>query len=157
MNKISLFCIDPGGSTGVAWADVDLDRPTVKEAMATRTNQGSATVISSSPLAQAKLIARMLEDFRRGKLNICIEEWHPQGKRDREGSSPPRIAWAFLGYVSGSLGYEPWDILTWVQPSAQRHATQKRLKPMDAWVVGKEHERAAHALMVERLMGLMGS
>lgn len=161
MNKVALFCLDPGGNTGIAHAVVDTDLRTVSEAMRKREARGSRTITHRDDWKQIIEICGIFEEWyrygrKRAPIDLVVEDWNPLGARNKEASSPARIAWGVVGMLVGANIIVPEQII-WVQPSAQRHATQARLKPMDAWVVGKEHERAAHALMVEHLMKLMGS
>ena len=166
MNKRALFCVDPGGSSGVAWAVVDIDAPTVREAMVTRQFSGSVTVDGRDELIHINKIVSHFAQWVKlidigtadeiAHVDLCIEDWQPHGARSKEGSSPARIGWGLVGWLHG-LGWGSDINVVWIQPSAQRHATQARLRPMEAWIVGKGHERAAHALMVERLHKLMGS
>jgi len=161
-DRKAIFCVDPGGSSGLAWAVVDTSWGTVAEAMRNRQHNGSATVQGRDEMIHVKRIVDCFQYWTNGieneitHIDLCIEDWNPLGKRSKEGSSPARIGWGLVGWLMG-LGWDPDMNVEWIQPDAQRFATQARLRPMDAWVVGKEHERSAHALMVARLHKLMGS
>lgn len=159
MRHHALFCVDPGGSTGLSWAVVDLQTDTVAEAMRRREARGSATV-TGNEFQQIDRIVNRYDEFvgqlQGEPLDLIIEDWNPLGKRTKEGSSPARIAWGLLGYLYGR-GMGDGVSIVWVQPDAQRFSTQARLRPCDAWVVGRDHERASYALMIARLHKLMGS
>jgi hypothetical protein len=161
MSEVGIFAIDPGGSTGVAWGYYDLSRDTVAEAMQKREMSGSCTITGDEQHQIEKLSDQWYNfntDHMGGDIELVIEDFslvpgsHTPGK---VGISPVRIAWGFLGYIWGYNAEIGAPTPIWqLAAKGMRFNTQQMLKRWDAWVVGKEHERAAFAHTGARLMDL---
>lgn len=164
-----IFAIDPGGSTGVAWGIFNERESTAGVAVLNRLHSGSATTTGSEE-DQAIALFDLWQEFKRrcvhvGRLepewvDLVIEDFilrpgqHAGGKT---GIMSARVGWAFQGYRLGRANKFERDKhiskAIWQPPSAVRH--EQRLKKMDAWIRGREHERSAFCHVYERLLRLM--
>lgn len=163
-----LFCVDPGGHTGVAWSIVDISSHDVKTAMQNRLNQGSTT-IEGPEASQIRELYVCWIKFKRlcvkqfllpEEVELVLEDFtlrpgqHAGGK---DGTTPERIAWGFEGYRMGRAdAYGPrakhYAPIHWQSASAKsRYDKRPKLTEAAAWVVGREHERTAYAHMMLRL------
>ena len=159
---IGIFTIDPGGHSGLTWGIYDLARPLVKEAMRTRKFSSSTTVEGNEDEQLQEYIIHwdaftkkcdewdvyrelVIEDFS------LLPGSHTPGK---EGISPVRHAWVFVGYLWGRDNpFAPTPI--WQLPSiGMRYNERKMLESWGAWIKGRPHERAAFAHAGARLMRL---
>lgn len=164
MSAVGIFAIDPGGSTGVAWGWYSLDKDTVADAMKERRMSKSVTVTGDEKkqiVTLEYLWHEFCTDHMPGKdehVELVMEDFslvpgsHVPGK---EGISPVRISWGFLGYIWGLDGDAGDPNPVWQSAAkGMRFNTQQMLKRWDAWIVGKQHERAAFAHVGARLMDL---
>ena len=162
--NIGIFSMDPGGSTGLAWAVVAPDLRLAADAMKNRMKAGSTT-ITGEPMEQAKPIWKLWEEFKREcvvkgllppeNVHIVSEEFvlSPMGAASgRNATMPERVMWAFEGYRTGrhdtyrkTKHFSP--LVLQRSGAANRYNSQKMLKPVDAWIRGREHERSALAHM----------
>lgn len=164
-----IFAIDPGGSTGLAWAIVDETSPTVADAMRKRIDRGSATV-TGPEIEQAREILQHWLSFKRqcvqyrllepDWLDLVCEDFiltpgrHKPGK---EGISPVRVQWAFEGYRRSRADawrrpYHYNEMILQPPSAAMRFNHRKLLDSWDAWVVGRPHERQAQCHVGLRIM-----
>jgi hypothetical protein len=167
-----IFAVDPGGSTGIAWALVDDGARTAVEAMQKRTQRGSTTV-TGAPIEQAREIWKLWFAFKRQMVHVGLldpdnvelifEDFvlragpHAGG---RDGTAPERVAYAFEGYRWGrhdtSRRQKHLTEITWQNPSAAaRFRKRQLLTEADAWIVGREHERSALSHMLLRVNVLL--
>jgi hypothetical protein len=160
-----IFAIDPGVHTGVAWAVVDETSQTVVAAMCTRVDTGSAT-LEGSEMEQAILLFELWQKFKTqcvrvrkmlpSDVQLVIEDFslipgaHAGGK---DGVAPCRYGWAFEGYRQGRAAKfsspKHTTKVVWQLPGAVQE--KKHLRKCDAWIVGKDHERAAFCHIIRRL------
>jgi hypothetical protein len=153
------FCLDPGGSSGLAWARVR-DEGTVAERIAAIPELKTATVSDPNWMAQARVISQLWFDFRRAchkaglpAYFVCEDFILTRFKSsDRTGLYPVWVAAAIVGYRNGLAdGYESGGFgpaapveTVWQQPGqAKGYATDERLKRWGLWIKGREHERDA--------------
>ena len=175
--NIGVFCCDPGGATGLAWAILDPHaRGGVAEALRTRMHAGSTT-ITGDERTQIREVASLWGSFYSACVrNACLppERIWPvfedfiirpgETGGGKEMSISTSIIWGFEGYRIGRRDewrehkrgpiHMPQLVL---QPAGQAstYATNPRLKDWDCWVVGREHERSAYrhmALFISRYM-----
>lgn len=171
----ALFVVDPGASTGVAWAIVDDEADTVADAMFHRFYSGSATVhegkiekaggleFQKIIRSQVHEIVNLWESFcdevmvqinkHGGTIEVVAEHFvltpSPHHKPGVEGIVP-----AFLiGALIEALPEE--EIIFQTAAKGMRLNNQQKLRGYDAWIVGKEHERAAFAHMAARLFDVL--
>lgn len=153
------FCVDPGGSTGLAWSRVR-DEGTIAERLAARSHHGSMTLEHPDWLHQAEEIARHWARFRAECHLAGLPAYYicedfiltHMGSSDREGLYPVWVGAAALGFRTGvARMYEEANFgrsapieVVWQQPSdAKGYATDERLKRWGLWLPGKAHERDA--------------
>ena len=174
----AIFAVDPGGHTGIAWGTFNVTERNVGDALANRVLAGSTT-LEGDERQQVIDLAELWHDFFRtavkkqglapNAVELVFEDFtlrpgsHGGGK---EGTSPERISWGFIGYRLGAEAewrrshrrtpaYSPQII--WQQPgdssafSAVGRKKQYRLKDWDVWVVGREHERSAWSHIALRI------
>lgn len=153
------FCLDPGGSSGLAWGRVR-DEGTVAERLAAIPELRTETLRDPDWMAQARIISRLWSSFR----GDCYRAGLPAyfvcedfilthlGSSDRTGLYPVWIAAAVVGYRNGLAdGYESGGFgpaapveTFWQQPSAAKgYATDARLKRWGLWIKAQPHERDA--------------
>jgi hypothetical protein len=166
----ALWCLDPGGSSGVAWGIVDETKKTAIEAVKHRIHSGSGT-IAGPEATQIVGLYNMWLAFKRLAVQTCllepeqveivIEDFVLFGGRvsgGRQGTMPERIAWGLEGYRMGRRDqwrsnhlqshYSP---VIWQQPgAAARYSNKNILIEADAWVKGRQHERSAFGHMLLR-------
>lgn len=157
--RVGLFCLDPGVSTGIAWAVVDTNSNLAADAMRTRKRTGSTT-IQGTPMQQAMKIHDLWESYLAG----CVKESIPchliseefvlspmSSASGRDATMPERVMWAFEGYRHGKHSLRRSRHLAKLvlqrSGAASRYNSQAMLKPVAAWIRGKEHERSAFAHM----------
>lgn len=157
-----IFSIDPGGSTGVAWGVFNLEEKLVKDAMRNRRVSGSQTITGNEEIQLAQLVT-LWDDFvyKCDRLDIAydlvIEDFsllpksHKPGK---EGISPVRYAWYFVGFIHGRDMPIAQDVCWQLPGVGLRYNTKQMLDNWGCWVKGREHERAAWAHVGARLMRL---
>jgi hypothetical protein len=163
-----IFAIDPGIHTGLAWAVVNNQAATVAEAMRKRIFSDSLTIEGDEYEQMVDIFATwqkfktdcyLVHNLEPDQVDLVIEKFslipgaHAGGS---EGISPERIGWAFEGYRLGRAAKFKRDkhITQTVWQHANALKYRKQLKKWDAWVVGKEHERAAFCHIGQRLMTL---
>lgn len=181
MNMRGVFWIDPGVSTGLAWALVDTSTGSVAESLKTA-EKGSATILkvtktgytTEDMVHQASEIWKYWSRFKRqmvreglldpdwvilGAENFILTPGHH--KPGIEGIFPAYVIGAFDGYRHGlAEKYRPRNrhITPLVlQPASKgmKFNKQPMLRSWGCWVVGKEHERAAFAHLGAYLMDYM--
>jgi hypothetical protein len=169
-----VFCCDPGGHSGVAWAilnpSVDTER-----ALRERQNAGSTTV-NGDARTQVNEIAQLWQSFFRACVRSCLDPgdiypvfedfiYNPSTSYGGESAKiSTQIIWAFEGFRLGTQ-YQ-WQVdhpgrkrifrpSLVLQPAGQAstYATNDRLKMWDLWVKGREHERSAFRHMALFLKG----
>lgn len=173
----ALFCVDPGGHTGVASGIVDESERRAIEAVRKRIHGLSATITGPEP-EQIRALYKMWSDFKTKcvrvglmdpkDVELIMEDFNLRGGQvvaGKEGTSPERIAWGFEGYRMGR--YDQWrrqhklahySPIIWQQPSsAHRYSNRNILREADAWIVGKQHERSAYGHMIFRVNTLMNN
>lgn len=155
---ISIFAIDPGGSTGVAWGTFDERSDTVKHAMTNRIDSGSATVhrgrvegtddlpviINRQTLDIWDLWEKFKKDYE-GIVDtsyIVVEhfvltprQYHKPGV---EGIFPAFMIGAICECFAGLH-----DIHLQTASAGLRFNDRKFHQMYGTWIAGKEHERAA--------------
>lgn len=166
---IGMFCVDPGSSTGVAWAIVNEKSGSVVDAMNNRIDTGSTT-ITGTDIEQARRLFTLWSNWR----VYCVQNrmldpaWIELVAEDyviRAGHKPERapvsvrVLYAFEGYRYGRHDSHRTQkhiapLILQLPSDAMKHNNQKRLRSWGAWVVGKEHERSAYAHMGTRLLKL---
>lgn len=167
-----LFCVDPGGSTGVAWGIVDERSPTAAEAVRNRIQDGSAT-IQGEPMEQARELWRMWVHFKSRCVNeglmdpdtveLVFEDFVLYGGQHaggRDGTYPLCVIWAFEGYRWGRFdtyrkSKHIAPIIFQKSSQAATYKTRPRLENAGVWVKGREHERSAFSHMILRVSRLM--
>jgi hypothetical protein len=168
-----LFCVDPGGHTGVAWAIVDERSTLYADAMKERLHGGSTT-IEGAERDQIRALYQKWIWFKRLCVQRCCMEpdWIElvfedfvlrggQHAGGRDGTAPERIAWGFEGYRmaradSWRKGPKHYAPIVWQSPSAaSRFKKRSILENCGAWVIGREHERSAHSHMILRVNKLL--
>jgi len=168
MSNIGVFCCDPGGHSGVAWAILDPSAAT-EAALQNRQNAGSTTV-SGDARTQVNELAQLWQSFFRACVRSCLEpkdvycvfEDFIYNPANTYGGDPAKIStqiiWAFEGF---RLGCEyQWKVdnpgrkrvlrpALVLQPAGQAssYATNDRLRMWGLWVKGREHERSAYRHM----------
>jgi hypothetical protein len=173
VNMRGLFCVDPGGHTGVAWSVVNIGEKTAADAMRQRLHRGSDT-LEGPEAVQIRDLYKMWVTFKRLCVTQgCMEpEWVElvfedfvlrggQHAGGRDGTWPERIAWGFEGYRMARA--DAWHTkpkhyseIVWQMPgAASTYRTRERLTAAEAWVKGREHERSAYSHMILRLNTLM--
>jgi hypothetical protein len=160
IDPIGIFAVDPGGHTGIAWGIFDQRQPLVKDAMLDRQASDSETIAGdeAEQLAQLVEIWDVFND-KCAKLKIpvdlVIEDFsllpkaHKPGK---EGISPVRYAWVFVGYLWGREQTNTPEVHWQLPGVGLRYNTRQMLVNWDCWVKGRDHERAAYAHIGARLM-----
>jgi hypothetical protein len=164
-----IFCIDPGRSTGLAWAIVNETSPTVADAMCNRIDSGSATV-TGDVMEQAKEILRHWQSFRYHcvRHRLLDKTWVELigenyiirvGHKPEEAPISIRVLYAFEGYRHGKFECFRREkhiapLILQLPSDAMKHNNQKRLRSWDAWIIGREHERQAFCHMGQRLLVL---
>jgi hypothetical protein len=165
-----IFCIDPGASTGIAWAIID-ETSRVKtsiEIVRTREFSTSKTLTGTEPEQ-----IRDLYNFWTGFKKICVQGHDippecvdlviedfvlfPGEKPGRATTIPERISWGFEGYRMAMRDSfrrsspKHYPEINW-QKSGAAHRFNNRdiLTRASAWIVGRQHERAAFAHMILR-------
>lgn len=161
-----IWVCDPGGSTGVAWAVVDLSRPSTVEVMKTRNHSGSTTITGTETEQIRALYANWIAFKRMCCGTLLLEkEWVElvfedfvlrggQHAGGRAGTMPERIAWGFEGYrMARADAYGPRKVkhytpIHWQIPNRK---FMHKLREADCWIKGKEHERSAFNHMMIRI------
>jgi hypothetical protein len=157
MNEVGILSIDPGVSTGIAWAIVDTDAKLAADVMRERELHGSAT-ITGTPMEQALLLWNYWVGFKEDtdlpteRVHLVSEEFvlSPMSSASgRDATMPERVMWAFEGYRRGKTrrGVYVQPLVLQRSGAASRYNSQDMLKPVGAWVKGREHERSALAHM----------
>ena len=175
----SIFAVDPGGHTGVAWGTFPVDAGSIEAALAGRKFSGSTT-LEGDERQQIMDLALLWGDFYRDctskqlvsaqDVELVFEDFtlrpgsHGGGK---DGTSPERITWGFEGFRMGA--YEQWlkthrktpsfmPAIIWQQPGDSAAfskpiggKSQHKLKDWGVWVVGREHERSAWSHIALRI------
>lgn len=155
-----IFTVDPGLSTGVAWAILDNSHGTVAKAMSSRASRGSTTIAGEDEIEQANHIIALWDSFviaAKGTKVDCVGEDYvisPGHAPGRGALIAVRVLWAFEGLRHGRDPSSSKIILQ-LPSAAMRSNTREILTPWDAWVKGRDHERSAHAHMGLRLMKIM--
>ena len=163
---ISIFAIDPGPSTGVAWGIFNERAPTAVEAVRLGIEKKSAT-ITGDELAQARAIFSLWQSWKEytvrrallepDQIRLVIEDFvlypgaHAGGK---EGIAPARIAWAFEGYRAArgdKFSKEKHVSPAIWQTSSVGMRNKGLLRKADCWVKGREHERSAYCHILARM------
>lgn len=162
VSRLGIFTIDPGGHTGMSWGIYNMNAGLVKTAMRTRTHSASTTIVGDE-LEQLDLTLMHYDLF----MDVCADEGvpcelviedfsllpgsHTPGK---EGISPVRHAWVFVGYLWSRADFDQQII--WQLPGVgMRYNTRQMLENWHCWIVGKEHERAAFAHAGARLQKIL--
>lgn len=169
---IGLFCVDPGGHTGVAWGIVDERAFSAAESVKNRLVAGSST-FDGDPMDQARHLFQMWVEFKRvcvtcglmepESVELVFEDFVLYGGQHsggRDGTAPLPIIWAFEGYRWGRHdSYRTHkhisEIIFQKSSQASTYKTCKRLENAGAWIVGKEHERSAFSHMILRVNTIM--
>jgi hypothetical protein len=172
LNRKAIFAVDPGGSTGVAWGIVDMRSDTVVEAMSTRTHSGSATItvgriermtpkqFQKAVRDQVYAIQRLWEKFtsdalcefdKHGDVEIeyVIEHFVLTGGAYHK----PGVEGIFPAFMVGALIMvnPAEEIILQTAGKGMKWNTRAHLTRYDAWIVGREHERAAFAHKAARI------
>lgn len=162
-SNIGVMCIDPGRSTGLAWAVIDPTSRLASDAIKNRLNSGSTT-ITGTPMEQARLLFNYWYGFKGDcvftgllpaeNVHLVAEDFAltPMATPGKDTTAPERVIWAFEGYRSGRHDTyrktKHFSEIHWQMPAAaHRYKTQAMLKPVDAWIRGREHERSAFSHM----------
>ena len=171
----ALFCVDPGGQTGIASGIVDETKSRAIDAVRNRIHGLSATITGPEE-EQIRELYRQWLLFKQKAVNVClldpvdvelvVEDFVLRGGQTsggRAGTSPERIAWGLLGYRMGR--HDQWRAthrlahfspVIWQQPGqAARYWNKSILQDADAWVKGRPHERSAYGHMIFRVNALM--
>jgi len=173
----AIFCIDPGGHSGVAWGIVDETAPRAIDAVRNRIQSSSVTVEGTEP-EQIRDLYSLWIHFKRHvilqgllspeQLDLVMEDFTLRGGQNvggKEGTMPERVAWGFEGYRMGRADewgshhrMKHYTPITWQQPgAAARYWKKPILEDAGAWLKGKkfEHERSAYGHMLLRVNILM--
>ena len=171
--RLAIFACDPGGSTGLAWGIVDLRADTVIEAMANRTHSGSDTItygriekLKSDKFQEAVILQvdhimshwdRFLDEYmseyeKHGDIDIefVCEHFVLTGGQARH---KPGVEGIFPAFLIGALINRIYPDTLVLQTAGMGMKWNKRdhLTRYNAWVRGREHERAAFAHMAARM------
>lgn len=172
VNRLAIFSCDPGGATGIAWGIVDLRSETVVEAMTERTHSGSATIGAGriekmKPPQFQEAIRKQVGDIQKFWDRFVTEfmyEYDRHGDIDVEfvcehfvltggRGHKPGIEGIFPAFMVGALIMANPDETLILQTASKGMKWNKRdhLTAYNAWVVGREHERAAFAHFAARV------
>jgi hypothetical protein len=161
----AIFAVDPGGTTGVAAADVEV-RPTRKEALAT-ISRAKSIEVGGDWLEQAHTISAMMWRFAYRanversiplpNIHFAFEDFILRRRQEGGATGNLTSCWVAAGAVAAYAETgAPLDNVAWQQPSSAKSlATDARLKDWGLWVVGSPHERDAWRHFVLRLDGLL--
>lgn len=156
--RVGLFAVDPGTTTGVATAAVTLRGSTKEiferdplETYEVKCSDPRSPQPQTSELAGAAQMAQMFrdachdwtaEDIPATRHFLIIEDFNLRGKPgslDRTGLSPVRVTSALLGMLYGF----PKAVVFQQPEQAKSRWTTPRMKNSGLWVVGSEHKRDA--------------
>jgi hypothetical protein len=173
----AIMAIDPGGSTGVAWAVFHEEAKTVKEAIDGKWAAGQRTY-TGAPRQQVVDIARLWRRTYHTWVNglgippekcyMVIEDFilGPNTPPGREPLLAATIGQGIYYYRLGSAHeHERWNcglvppVSVWWQTPAQASsfARKERLKDWGVWSRGHQHERSAWKHVALRVALLMDS
>lgn len=177
---IGIWWADPGVSTGLAWGIFNERAPTVKVAMSYRLSSGSATIYKVTEKGyETEDIHHQVEEMFKSWVAFkrhCVQSslLDPDqvvcGIEDfilTAGSHSPGVEGIFPAFLVG--GFEAYRLASYAahRPRNMRHYTpltrqaagkgmkyNKRqiLEKWGAWVVGRQHERAAFSHIGAYLM-----
>lgn len=164
-NVHGVFAIDPGGTTGVAAAHVDLDLPTLKEVLKSR-KRAKAAEVGGDWLLQAQDIATKLGlwvmDCERFGIpvqnrHLVFEDFILRRREAGGATGNLTSIWVMAATVALSASIVDADQIAYQQASqAKGFARDDRLKLWDMWEVGSDHKRDAwrhFALRTNQLLG----
>jgi hypothetical protein len=172
MSRRAIFCVDPGGTTGVAWGIFDTRAESVIHAMQTRTDDGSTSIHLGriegvTPRALQKIIrdqvASILSIWDRF-VSEAMYQFDRHGDVDIEfvaehfvltGGShhKPGVEGIFPAYMLGALieGTNSEEIILQTASTGMRFDNREFHTKYGTWVVGKPHEREAWAHVAARM------
>lgn len=160
---LGIFTIDPGGHTGMSWGIYDMKAGLVKDCMRKRKFSGSVTITGDEQVQLAQMLT-YYDDFaelcneEEIRYELVIEDFsllpgsHTPGK---EGISPVRYAWVLVGYLWCREQPVIPDVIWQLPGVGMRYNNRQMLTNWGAWIVGKEHERAAFAHAGARLQKIL--
>lgn len=164
----AIFCIDPGGQTGIASAIVDDRQDTALDAVRDRAHSFSTTLKGSTPDQIRALYIHWVEFKRRAVqqllldptwIDLVIEDFAlwPGERPGKDTTAPERVAWGFEGYrMACRDNYRKawpkhYTEICWQQSgAAYRFKNRDMLTRANAWIPGRDHERSAFAHMILR-------
>lgn len=173
VDRLAIFSCDPGPSTGLAWGICDLTADTVVDSMSNRELSGSRTIglprriegmspvevqeairhTTSQVISEwSKFVAVGIEEYARDgdvEIEFVCEHFILTGGRGHK----PGVEGIFPAFLIGALvGQMPEeDLILQTASTGMKWNTRDHLTRYKAWIVGKEHERAAFAHMAARL------
>jgi hypothetical protein len=162
-NLYSIFAVDPGGSTGLAWATFHKEAQTVKEAIETKLAPGQLTIEDSDRNQVTMICRRWRTLYKTWVMGMGIPphdcymviESFVLGPKTPSGKAPLRAVNIGQGVYYYRLGsaheHERWNcgevppvFVYWQTPAqASSFARAERLKDWGVWVRGHQHERSA--------------
>jgi len=169
-----ILAIDPGESTGVAWAVVDektrgqMAITAVKE----RLTDGSTT-ISGPEAKQIRELYKLWVIFKRrcvtqfmepDWVDLVVEDFvlFPGERPGKRTTVAERISWGLEGYRmamydrhraqhSNPAAVKHYSQICWQKSGAANRFTKRSLlEEANCWIVGREHERSAWAHVILR-------
>jgi hypothetical protein len=174
-NLHGILAIDPGVTTGVARAVVDLSEGMVAECFSGALEKESWEVVGDEGeqgLLLANAVAAFVHDLSGYSYSsraaggmvtpdwsLVIEDWVPRlplksGKR--EVFYPVRVPQRMLGRLEESGLFEGGGVAWQLASPAKRFATDARLRKWGVWVRGSDHQRDAWRHVASRLNVLLG-
>lgn len=158
-DRVGLFTFDPGGTTGVAWALLEL-RATLAETL--QEGEVFSQDITGTYQEQAHKLDELLSALRyewtveRGlsaeHLYVVSEGFSLSkiGSREKVGLYPIWISAMFEGLVDGL------DTVEYQEPSTKSRSTTARMKRWSVWPRGaSEHQKDARRHLCYKLNGLL--
>lgn len=170
MSQRAIFCVDPGGTTGVAWGVFDDRADTVAESMRNRKMSGSATIFHGQPeevgvMGFQDLVCQHINDLEDlwwpfvgsvGKavetIDFVVEHFVLTGGVQHR----PGVDGIFPAFLVGAILVTFDDEIT-LQTAGVGMKWHKRKfhESYNTWIVGKEHEREAWAHVAARLHNVL--
>ena len=174
----AIMCIDPGKSTGVAWAIInERHRGYAWEAVRDRQQSESCTLTGPEP-EQIRALYKLWVAFKRrcvikgqmepNWIDLVMEDFvlFPGEKPGRDTTIAERVAWGLEGYRMAMYDqHRPHadpplrhiSPTVWQQSGAAHRFKNDRelMEKAGCWIRGREHERSAFSHMLLRTNVLM--
>jgi hypothetical protein len=164
-----IFCVDPGGTTGVAWGVFDDRAESVATAMLERQDSGSETIHHG----RVEGSSQDIQDIIRNQTADIWELWERfwTDTRDLENvdfvvehfvltNSPhghkAGVEGIFPAFMVGAIiEMLPVQIILQTASQGMRYHTRKFHTMYGTWITGREHEREAWAHVAARLHAVL--